>query len=417
MVRAATTGAAQCMLTQTGTYMDTAACQAGSACGWKYKCNPDNSCTLSSTGTYSTSADCFGDAGKCGWKYKIVNGACTSASDGTYATAAECETALTALTTVTVPAGSGTVLRSQSAGSYPSGGVEYLFPIGAPFKAAKPFVQVRCGSTGTIFLSATNTDGTKSTGSDNAGARYELRGFGNVTANAADPDSSYPIIVWGAETNPYGGRNAGDVGYIPGFPSNNSNGNGRATVNKTYRMYIRVWDQTDDADIKLNWPTITITQSDNEGYTMTTVPNSSLGSYYPSAITSSDKTPCLNYNYTASNWKLAFNSELGVMYSPDGNYKVYKDQSTGQLKMYKKSTGETATVTGFTTTTDTIAVCMQTNGQLVAYNYNYSAKATQPSTAGTAAPYKLSLTNAGKLAVTDNTGAEKWSYTFVAPVV
>ena len=86
----ATTGAAQCVLSQTGAYAGQDLCSSGTQCGWKYKCNPDFSCTLGADGLYSTPADCFGDAGKCGWKYSCVNNVCTLEKDGTYATQADC---------------------------------------------------------------------------------------------------------------------------------------------------------------------------------------------------------------------------------------------------------------------------------------------------------------------------------------
>ena len=460
----ATTGAAQCVLSQTGAYTTSALCSTGTQCGWKYKCNPDFSCTLGADGLYSTPADCFGDAGKCGWKYscvnnvctqakdgtyatqtdclgatgkcgwkyscvngtctlaqdgtyatladcsasqcgwkyKYVNGACTLAADGTYATLAECQSLQ-----VTVPAGSGTILRSQAPGYY-NAGQEYLFPIGSPFKALKQFIQVRCASTGTVRIPKTSSDGTVGSGSDNAEARYVVRGFGNVTANTPDPDSSYPVIVWGDEA--WGGRNDTDVGSIPGFPANNSNGNGRATIDKTYQTYIRVWDNTDE-DINLTWPQITITQSDNEGYTMTTVSGTPRGTY-PHTITSSDKTPCLNYYYNKDNGYVSFDSELGVMYSPDGNYKLYMDRAVGKLKMYKKSTNQTVEVP-LTTTTDTVALCMQTDGSLKAYSFQYDLKASAGS-AGSGGPYTFSLNNAGRLSVKDKAGSERWYFLFPA---
>lgn len=405
-----------CALVQSGGQFDSLdSCNASSVCGWKFKCNPDLSCTLASSGTYDDSATCFAN---CQMKYmcNTTTYTCVATVDGTYADATTCAQNCVDPTTVRVAAGSATILKGASPGTFTSGS-EYLVAIGNPFTAVKPFVQVRCDSTGTVYLAATNSDGSTGSGSDNANARYELRAYGNVTANQPDPDSSYPVIVWGDDV--WGGRNAADVGKIPGFTGTSmSTGNGRAVVNKMYRMYIRVWDQTDDSDIKLTWPTVTITQSDNGGYTMTSVPNSVLGNY-PSTITSSDKTPCLNYYYnkaTAPAYKVAFNPELGIMYSPSRNYKLVKDDATGALRIFNMTTNSySGTNVPLGANSALIALCMQTDGNLVDYDVDYAAIAAT-NTLGTAGPYTLSLSDTGVLAVKDNTNTVKWSYSYTTPV-
>jgi hypothetical protein len=346
-----------------------------------------------------------------------TNYTCVGTISGTYADSTTCAQNCVDPSKVTVAPGSATILKGASAGTYTSGS-EYLVAIGNAFTATKPFVQVRCDSTGTVYLAATNSDGTVGSGSDNANARYELRAYGNVTAGQPDPDSSYPVIIWGDDA--WGGRNAADMGKIPGFTGTSlSNGNGRAIVNKTYRMYIRVWDQTDDSDIKLTWPTITIVQSDSAGYTMTSVPNSVLGNY-PSTITSSDITPCLNYNFkqtTAPVYQVGFNPELGVMYSPSRNYKLVKDEATGQLRLfYVTGNSYSGTNVPLTANKALTALCMQTDGNLVeVLDPNYTAIATS-NTTGTTGPYTLSLSDTGVLAVKDKSGTVKWSTTYTTPV-
>lgn len=314
--------------------------------------------------------------------------------------------------TMTVPSGGMTVYRGLSTGYYgTTTGKEYLLPISIPFVACKEFIQVRGLDTGTIRVPSVNTTGVTASGSDNCAARYEVRGFGNVTANQPDPDNSYPVIIWGDESA-YGGRSS--TAKIPGFPWGHSNGNGRAVVNKTYRLYMRIWDQTDD-DMIVTWPSFTITMTDNAGFTMTTVPGSPRGSY-PSTITSSDTTPCLNYYYnqtTAPLYAVAFDPELGVMYSPSGTFKLYKN-SAGQLTLQKIATGATnALPSPFTTALNTIALCMTTAGELAQYNINYDDVGTLVSAPGAGGPYKLSLSDAGVLSIVDKANTVTWSYTFV----
>lgn len=294
-----------------------------------------------------------------------------------------------------VDAGSTVLNPAEHPVGYWGAGQEVLVPIGEPFTASKPFVHVRAPSTGTVYV-------TGGYGSDLAGARYILVGFGNVVANTMDAMSTNPVVLWGQEAS--GGRSSTSTpqpGYIPGFTP--VNGNARVEVGKTYKMYIRVWDQTDDI-INLSWPAFTVTQTDNLDYVKFAV-SASVSSYITSMTYTPNTPPLLFNNY----WVKAA-PQLGAMYSPDGKYKVYVNPLNGSLTLVNNTTGAMSVISP--SASDVTLLYLDKVGRLHLYDVNYVEKWASPSVISTATipPYTVQITNDGIFQIVDRNKVAAWTY-------
>lgn len=334
------------------------------------------------------------------WKYKASGYMCDAATkackyvesgkvdDFKFPTMGDCNCAV-------IDAGS----RALAPAEHPTGvwgaGAVVMVPIGAPFTATKPFVQLRALSTGTVYV-------TGGDGSDLASARYVLRGFGNTVANQMDADSSNPVVLWGKETS--GGRSSTSTpqpGYIPGFGS--GEGNARVEVGKTYQLYIRIWDQTNDT-INLSWPAFTITQTDNLGYQLYGVASSVTN--YVSSMTYTPNTPPLLIN----NYWVKAAPQLGSMYSPDGKYKVWVNPVNGILQLVAPNGGYSNISPS---AADVTSLYLDKNGVLHLYDMNFNEKWRSPdvvSSTATVPPFTAQLTNEGYFQVMDKNGISAWRY-------
>lgn len=287
------------------------------------------------------------------------------------------------------------------------GSKELLVPVSYPFKAGKPYLAVRSDDSGGIYASLTNYDdapnGTGVTsGNDDAAARFVLLGYGNVVPGKLDNTGTetapiFNAILWGNESV-YAGRDQTQT--IPGFTSTGiQTGNAIAEAGKTYRMYMRIWDRTDDM-IRIKWPTFSVTFMDAAaaGVVNTTVSNVA----YPNAITSGDNSPCLLFD-TAYTYVSAYN---GTMYSPDGTKQLYMNNGTLTVKNLSNNTTRT---TQFPANAANTHLCMQTDGNLVMYPEQGGSALAESKTYGAAgAPFTLSLSNDGIIFVKNTSGGLVW---------
>lgn len=292
------------------------------------------------------------------------------------------------------------VTQAMSTGT---AGSEYLVPVTPEFRADKPYIQVRCDASGTVHLPTLTSTGVLAAGTDSATARYVVRGFGNVTPGQPDPDSSNPVIIWGKEVS--GSRTT--LGFIPALE--NVTGNGRAVVGKTYRVYLRIWDQTDE-DIYVTWPAFTVTQSDAVNYLANAAGQ-------PVALLSSS-TGTINLLFNTTYLKVD-GTLLGTLYSADGNWKLYMDPATDRLKVVNIATGAATANPSFPASASAWnkngMLLLTPEGNLVMNNDNWAQTGQSATISKGVAPYKLSIANSGTsvpgaLVLSDSAKAIIWSY-------
>lgn len=293
------------------------------------------------------------------------------------------------------------VTAAMSPGTYTTPAT-YLVPVTPPFTANYPYIQVRCDSTGAMHLPSITSTGIAAAGTDQVGAQYVVRGFGNVTANQTDPDSSNPVIIWGRQKL-VSARNT--IEYIPGLT--NTDGNGRAVVGATYRVYIQLNDMTDE-DIYVTWPSFTVAQSSTGNYVFDAASKRTL------ALTSSAGTDNVNLMFNTKFLNVD-NNLLGTLFSSDGNYKLYSDSADlNKVKIVNTVTGAKIEIKPFTVAglTNTMLVLSPT-GTLTMYNDLWQI-ITSIATNGVA-PYRLGLSNAGTsipgaLVLSDAATTILWSF-------
>lgn len=306
----------------------------------------------------------------------------------------------------------------ETSNFYTADSKELLVPLTIPFKALTPNLAVRADDSGRFYVETKNYDqatGDQTTsGSDNMAARYVLLAYGNQTPGKLDNSGTelapvFEAILWGNESA-YGGR--GQWTNIPGFTSSGiQSGNAFAEVGKTYRLYARIWDQTDDMFI-LQWPTFSVTMNDAAaaGVATTTVNNVA----YPATLTSGANTPCLLFNTPY----VPAAAYANTMYSLDGKTQLFRD-TDGALKFKDVATGKVQNSVIPANSANT-HLCMQDDGNLVMYpEQGAAALYASNSTGSTKKPFSLKIQDMNGykyLEITQSQGAPLWpSMTFTIP--
>lgn len=344
---------------------------------------------------FDTITACKADpTAQCGWKFTCPAGNTINGSSG------------------------GITLAFSTLQGSSTSGKEYLQPISEPFVAYKEFIRVNIGN-GTITLPTARTGQTTTAGgTDSAEGRFVVRGYSNYVLNKDDDAAAGTMIIWG--DNGTATNAARDVAQtIPGLHANGNTG--RAVVGMQYKVYIRMYVKTDD-DIKLTWPTFSIEQMDaaTAGYTLATVSNQPLPSY-PSAVTATGPNGnCLWYPWRSGS---SISPQAGRMFSPDGTKLLERGQdgngNTYWLRVYDLSQNNKVLFTdnvvfphippSSLNRNNFTALCMQQDGNAVAYDYNYNAYGATGTNGKGTPPYTWALDNTGVVTLKDKSGTTLYS--------
>lgn len=268
------------------------------------------------------------------------------------------------------------------------------------FVAQKPFVQARSAEDGYVTISISGA----------------FTGQGVVQARFAIRDEFGLTSVWGELGKASIGKTV-TAFAVPKLRSNSDaivGANGRLVPNFKYRVVIELWFDGVDvnttiSNITLQWPEISIVQTDNVGY-MDDLTN-------PSFMTSSPNTPCLQFDTDPQTSNGAFKLEFPpYLQSPNGNFYLTTDyEDTGVLQILTGySNGPRVNVSTNPQGLQAAFMCIMENGVLTVRSPDFlkvwDAELIVPEGVTLVAPFTVKLTDDPFLVVTDSNGVVVYKF-------